>query len=522
MENKFKIRAVIYGRVSTKEQADGKESIPDQIRVCKKAIADHGWELVEEPYIDAESGHLMEERLGFQKLMQDALAYKFDLVIVKDFDRFARNKSLATKSRDELKKIFIQTYSLATPVEPRDPKLYDPTDDDLGIMVEGFSDTMNEIERNKIRRRMTMGKVAVAKAGKIPNNVPYGYKIIRWIDDKNKVQRKVEVDEENAKTIRWIFEEYTKGRGALSIAFALTEKGIKPPRGKYWRAQAIKYMLQNQTYTGKVLWGWRHADYAKNKQRKLRDHKGIVEDGIHKAIIPEEIFKLAQKEKRIRGNSQKGRAKQSRGLLTGIAKCIRCGSGVTYLTRHHNRKKKNPKWNDTTTYEYLCGGYKYSGICQRRIMSATRLEDFVLNQIRNLVNNPTARERLIFDRNIAITDNLESDYKLAAKHLADIDRRRERVKEAYEAGIDSIDVYAGNMKRLEEEVTKYHVVTDDYQFKVQQLNERRKELEKFTKSLDDFNTLWDSSELEERKHVLRMIVKEIRAGNGKIEIDFRF
>src|SRR3989344_932256 len=90
MENKFKIRAVIYGRVSTKEQADGKESIPDQIRVCKKAIADHGWELVEEPYIDAESGHLMEERLGFQKLMQDALAYKFDLVIVKDFDRFAR------------------------------------------------------------------------------------------------------------------------------------------------------------------------------------------------------------------------------------------------------------------------------------------------------------------------------------------------------------------------------------------------------------------------------------------------
>lgn len=522
MENKFKIRAVIYARVSTKEQADGKESIHDQVRVCKKTIADHGWDLVEEPYMDTESGHLIEERLGFQKLMQDASAYKFDLVVVKDFDRFARNKSYATKARDDLKKLFIQTYSVATPVEPRDPKLYDPTDDDLGIMVEGFSDTMSEIERNKIRRRMTMGKVAVAKAGKIPNNVPYGYKIVRWIDDKNKVQRKVDVDEEQAKTVRWIFEEYVKGKGALNIAFSLTEKGIKPPRGKYWRAQAIKYMLQNQTYTGKVLWGWRHADYAKNKQRKLRDHKGIVEDGIHKAIIPEEIFKLAQKEKKIRGNSQKGRAKQSRGLLTGIAKCIRCGSGVTYLTRHHNRKKTNPKWNDTTTYEYLCGGYKYSGICQRRIMSATKLEEFVLNQIRNLVNNPTARERLIFDRNIAISDNLESDYKLAAKHLADIDRRRERVKEAYEAGIDSIEVYAGNMKRLEEEENKYHVVTDDYQFKVQQLNERRKELEKFTKSLDDFNTLWDSSELEERKHVLRMIVKEIRAGNGKIEIDFRF
>jgi len=215
MENKFKIRAVIYARVSTKEQADGKESVSDQIRVCKKTIADHGWDLVGEPYQDVESGHLIEERLGFQRMMQDASDYKFDLVVVKDFDRFARNKSYATKARDDLKKMFIQTYSVATPVEPRDPKLYDPTDDDLGIMVEGFSDTMNEIERNKIRRRMTMGKVAVAKSGKIPNNVPYGYKIIRWIDEKNKVQRKVEVDEEKSIIVRQIFDEYTKGKGAL-------------------------------------------------------------------------------------------------------------------------------------------------------------------------------------------------------------------------------------------------------------------------------------------------------------------
>lgn len=66
------------------------------------------------------------------------------------------------------------------------------------------------------------------------------------------------------------------------------------------------------------------------------------------------------------------------------------------------------------------------------------------------------------------------------------------------------------------------MVADDYQFKLQKVNERRLELEKFTKSLEDFNTLWDNAEFEERKHFLRMIIKEIRAGNGKIEIDFRF
>lgn len=522
MENKFKIRAVIYARVSTKEQSDGKESIPDQIEVCKKAIIDHGWELVHEPYVDSESGHLIEERTGFQGLMQDAKLLKFDLAVVKDFDRFARNKSRATQARDELKKIFIQTYSCTTPVEPRDPKLYDPTDDDLGIMVEGFSDTMSEIERNKIRRRMMMGKVGVAKSGKIPNNVPYGYKIFRWLDDKGKVYRRIDVDEEKAKTVLWMFTEYTKGKGMLQIAFELNQKGVKSPSGGLWRRQAIKYILQNETYTGKVLWGWRHADYAQNKLRQRREHKGLVVPGQHKAIIPPELFELAQKEKKIRGNSQKGRAKMSRGLLTGIAKCIRCGSGVTYLTRHHKRKKKNPKWNDTTTHEYLCGGYKYSGICQRRVMSATKLEDFVLGQIRNLVNNPTARQRLIFDRNLSISDNLQEDYELASKHLADIERRRQRVKDAYEAGIDSIDVYASNKKRLDEEELKYHAVTGDYEIKLQELNKRREELEKFTKSIEDFDTLWDNANFDERKHFLRTILKEIRAGNNKIEIDFRF
>ena len=74
------------------------------------------------------------------------------------------------------------------------------------------------------------------------------------------------------------------------------------------------------------MWGWRHADYKKNKQRKLRGHQGIMVKGEHTPIITEEIFNLAQKEKTIRAGSQKGRAKMSKGLLTGIAKCIRCKS----------------------------------------------------------------------------------------------------------------------------------------------------------------------------------------------------
>ena len=99
-------------------------------------------------------------------------------------------------------------------------------------------------------------------------NVPYGYKINRTIDDHGKVHREVVVEEDQTKNVRWIFDEYIKGKGVLDIAFQLNEKKVKPPRSLLWRRQSVKYILQNQTYTGKVLWGWRHADYKKNKQRK--------------------------------------------------------------------------------------------------------------------------------------------------------------------------------------------------------------------------------------------------------------
>ena len=117
---------------------------------------------------------------------------------------------------------------------------------------------------------------------------------------------------------------------------------------------------------------------------------------------------------------------------------------------------------------------------------------------------------------------MESDYKYAARMIVDIARKRQRVKDAYEAGIDSLEVYAANKKRLDDEESKYHVVADDYQNKLRLLTERRQELEKFTKSLEDFNILWDNAEFQEKKHFLRTIIREIRAGNGRIEIDFRF
>jgi site-specific DNA recombinase len=155
-------------------------------------------------------------------------------------------------------------------------------------------------------------------------------------------------------------------------------------------------------------------------------------------------------------------------------------------------------------------------------MSAEKLEGFVINQIKNLINNPIAKERLIFDRSLKLNSDLEEDYKRATKALVEIPKKLQRQQEAYEAGLITLEEYGAAVKRLREEESLYRTVAGDYETKLQQLRERQKEIEKFIESLQDFDTLWDNATFEEKKHFLRTIIKEIRAGNGKIEIDFRF
>ncbi len=96
---------------------------------------------------------------------------------------------------------------------------------------------------------------------------------------------------------------------------------------------------------------------------RRRGKLGYIGPGDHAPIVDVPLFSLVQQARASRVTTGKGGVERSFGLLTGIAKCIRCGSGSGYQKRFHSRSKKHPGWNDTITYEYICTGYKYKGIC---------------------------------------------------------------------------------------------------------------------------------------------------------------
>jgi len=518
------IRAAIYTRVSTQEQAkENKTSLEEQLAACKKTCIERGWKIIEE-YRDAGiSGHLLEERLGLQKLLADAKSGKFDLVVVKDFDRLARSKTKASQIRDALKRQFVQTYSLATPVEPRDPKKYDPMDDDLGLVVEGVSDFMSEIERNKIRRRMMLAKNAIASSGKIPNQVPFGYKIARSLDEHGKVLRAIEVDEEKAQIIRRIFQMSEAGAGKRTIALRFNEEGVIPPKkGSFWTSQAISYILRNKTYAGYVRWGWRHADYEVSRQKKIRGHEGIEVKGRHTAIVDESLFDRVQVELKKRGNSYNGKAQISRGLLTGIAKCIRCKNGVTYCRRKIKNSKRNPNWKDIETAEYRCGGTMYGKIkCSQRVMSAGKLDNSVISQVKNYFNSP-AMKRLIEEETSKPLETKSRKSPLVGieEELNKIPQMRQKQQEAFERGLINIEEYGEIIGRLRKTENDLRVEMTKYSENKESDKLQKIDKQKIWKAVKDFDGFWESLDFLGKKQFLRTVLEKVEAGNNQINVYF--
>ena len=513
------LRAVIYARVSTQEQAQNKASIPDQLEVCRKIIQGKGWTLINEYKDEGISGHLTEERHGLQSMLREGRQHNFDLIVVKDYDRFARNKDSAAIIRKELKELGIQTFSVNTPVTPKLPGEYDPDDDDLGTIVETISDMRSELERQQIARRMKMGKLAKAKLGTIPNKVPFGYRVVRTLEG-TKIKRTIVASEEEAARIRFVFNSYAQRTGHRKIAIEMNRKGWKSPRGRNWSTSGIKYILANPTYTGKVWWGWRHAEYKKTKEWRRRGKVGYTGPGNHEAIIDEKLFHLVEEIRSGRARAGRGGIERSRGLLTGLAKCIRCGSGVGYSKRYHSRSGQNPRWKDTVTHEYICTGYKYRGICSSRVMSRDKLESTVLDHVKNLYAHPKVQERIVYDGKHPEETEREKEILRLQREVELEPSKIQRQTLAYERGIIPIEEYDANIERIREETTRNRADMNRLLSLSSLTTQHGLAMHKLVASMKDFDRLWDELELDERKLILRSIIREIRAGGGRVEIDF--
>lgn len=288
-------------------------------------------------YEEIVSGETIAARPQMQKLLSEVGAGEWDGVLVMEIERLARGDTMDQG-------LVAQTFKFSgtkiiTPIKTFDPQNeFDEEYFEFGLF-------MARREFTTTNRRLVRGREASAKEGKFVGSIaPYGYKKVKLENEKGYT---LEIVEEQAKTVRMIFDWYINGTeingvkkrlGLHAIAKRLNELGVKSLCGKdYWTIYGVRNMLNNPVYIGKIRWGYRKVkktvtpDGRKKKLREpAKNGEYIIVDGLHEPIISEETFRMAQE---LISENNPAPTKYKNALVNpfaGLLYCAKCGHAMSY------------------------------------------------------------------------------------------------------------------------------------------------------------------------------------------------
>ena len=235
--------AAIYCRVSTEDQAiPDRPSLQQQEERCRAQCLAKEWDVCE-VFIDITSGAKW-ERPRLQRLLEAAEHKQFSHVVFLAIDRLGRDLRDLLNIAEQLRASDVSIVSVKETFD---------TADASGRLFFQLLGAFAEFERNRINERMSAGRIGKVRQGKyLASKVPYGYK-------RSKDGTTLEIDEEQAKVVRDIFDWYTRGGlGMRAIANRLNELGVPSTRRATkhhdlnpWQYNAIDKILKSPRYIGR-------------------------------------------------------------------------------------------------------------------------------------------------------------------------------------------------------------------------------------------------------------------------------
>lgn len=326
-----------YCRVST-EKEDQLNSLEAQKEFFLEYTKRTGDTLVKLYADEGISGTKIKKRIEFQRMLADAEHGLFDMVVVKDISRFARNTVDLLQSVRKLKALGIETQFLTA-------NMTSMGNSEFVLTIFG---ALAQEESANTSKRVKFGKKMNAEKGRVPNIV-YGYD--KTIGDYFNLA----INEEEAAVVRQIYKWYTEeGFGAAKIANMLNEKGIKTKRNCNWSQNATCRILTNEIYTGKIINGKEEVSDFLTGQRKEKDEtEWYVVERPEIRIIDDETFEKAQEILRSRHDAFniKHERQSNKYLFSTLIKCKDCG----WSFRRTVRTYKN------TYVRWVCSGHNGKG-----------------------------------------------------------------------------------------------------------------------------------------------------------------
>ncbi len=426
---KEKIKVYTYKRVSTAMQIDGYSL--DAQRARMKAYADfNDYEIVGE-YEDAgKSGKSIEGRLQFRQMMEDVKSGKDNIsyVLVFKLSRFGRNAADVLSTLQVMQDFGVNLICVEDGID---------SSKDAGKLMISVLSAVAEIERENIRVQTMEGRIQKAREGKWNGGfAPYGYQLVNG---------KLEINEEEAVAVRTIYDQYVNTDiGSNGISKYLENHGIRKiqrQNGKnpLFDAHLVRLILKNPVYCGKIAYGRRKTEKVhgtRNEYHLVEQDNFLLVDGLHEAIIPEDVWNAAQiklvAQAKKYEHVNKGKNERTH-LLSGIVKCPICGAGM-YGNKSIKHKKDGTKYKDFFYYGCKHRSMQRGHKCDyKKQIREELLDDAVAEVIVKLVSNPNfatmMQEKINMKVDTTAIDQeienyekqLRQDYSIKSKLMEEID-----------------------------------------------------------------------------------------------------
>lgn len=482
-----KRRVAGYARVST-DNDEQFTSYEAQIDYYTKFIQRNPeWQFVKVYTDEGISGTNTKHRDGFNEMIGDALAGKIDLIVTKSVSRFARNTVDSLTTIRMLKGKNVECFF-------EKENIY--TFDGKGELLLTIMSSLAQEESRSISENVTWGKRKSFSDGKV--FMPYK----RFLGYRKGPDGLPEIDEEEAKVVRKIYDMYLSGMSLSAIGKALAEDGIKTVTGRdTWNSSTLYSILQNEKYKGSALLQKKYTVDFLTKKQKLNQGEipqYYVEES-HPAIIEPEMWELTQLE--IARRKEAGRHYSGNNVFSSRIVCGDCGSFF------------GPKvWNSTSKYRHTIWrcNHKYASEgndtgCSTPHLDEELIKDRFLDAVNEIIDN---RDEILENcRNLynSYSDNTALEKKIndcleECELISDLTRQwieknsrtamdQQEFMEKYNSYVEAFETKSTELEKLKADKLEREKKADSISAFMFELHERDRFVEEFSSEL--WNTMID-------------------------------
>ena len=487
------IPAALYARVSSDRQ-DVDLSVAAQLRALRDYAEKNGY-LVCREYIDeAESGRIA-DRPQFQRMLDEASKPQspFQEILVWKFSRFTRKREHAVAFKSMLRRRGVRVVSITEQAD----------DTPTGKLLEAIIESVDEFYSENLAQEVTRGMRESASRGFwVTSYAPYGYKRVH-VQDGPKKRPTLELNPPADAVVRRIFDMALQGKSILDVTKTLNAEGIPTTNGKKWLKTTIHTMLDNEAYTGAVVWGTKAKDGAPPVR---------VEDA-HPAIISKGEF---QRVKKLLGSRAPKRMNPRRAsspyLLSGLLRCQTCGKAMTAA------EAKSGKYTYYVCHSLLKRG---SGTCKTPRLNAKNFEELIVTNIReNVLTESNIRDlvKLLDEEMDGVAAEQRERLETIEEELEEVKRRLGRIWQAIETTDIEMADASDRIREHRERKEKLEIAAEEARAILAERRVMLDSADTIATFAADMSEFLKTSELTETKAFVRSFVKEIEVKPGKAAI----